>query len=150
MPKNLFTAGFIGTPQMNFFPAKLSIVKNEFAVRILDNVISVPDQMQKALEVQNAGKDIILGVRPEHIEIADDDSANSISAEIDFLERMGSEIYLHVKAGGNNATLRMPSKASRHVYGKERESIINITFCKNKIHLFDAETEENLQNLSNF
>lgn len=145
-PANLFVAGFIGTPQMNFFPAKLERLQEDYVVRIYDMVIELPEARQAALR-QNGREpcDIILGVRPEHISVVAPGTPNSIQTAVDVSEMMGSEIFLHADVQGRDTVIRVQTTGldtSAYDYGRHKE--INMIFPAAFIHVFDAGAEENL------
>ena len=91
-PENVFVAGFIGTPQMNFFQAKLvKASENAYYAEVFGTVITLSEKTQKAL-AENAAETgtVILGIRPEHIRIATADSENVLSGSVEVSEMMGS------------------------------------------------------------
>ena len=143
-PSNLFVAGFIGTPQMNFFDAKLQKAANgDYYVTVdgIDFGLAADKQQilrDKGIEPQ----DITLGVRPEHIMLCAEDAAEShIKATVDVSEMMGSSIHLHVNANGKDvvlvlATVDLPEQ---HRMGFRYGDPVNFAFGGNVMHLFDAE-----------
>ena len=148
-PANLFVAGFIGSPQMNFFDAKLEkTAQGRFAVRVGDTVFAVTDEQQRVLKENEAEPmDIVLGVRPEHMSICrSDTAAPHMDAIVDICEMMGSSMHLHVKSGEKDVvlvlqTMDLPAeKRAGFAYGEP----ISITFEPELMHLFSAETEKNL------
>ena len=102
-PTNLFVAGFIGTPQMNFFDAKLVNKGGKYAVEIGGMTVELSEEKQKKLAANKvAAQDITLGVRPEHIAL----DKNGIAAKIEVSEMMGSAVHLHATmAGGKEVVL---------------------------------------------
>ena len=96
-PVNLFVAGFIGSPAMNFLPARL----NESAVRCAVGELSLSDRMRRTLEAAGAPRDVIMGVRPEHFEDAAlvepgaKQHGVTFTAQVEMLESMGSDKYAH-------------------------------------------------------
>jgi multiple sugar transport system ATP-binding protein len=97
-PVNLFVAGFIGSPSMNFVPGK---VENG-SVKLPTVDVPIPDELKDAVQ---DGQELIVGVRPEHIEDAslmDEHRHKGVifKTTIDLLESMGSELYAHFKIGG--------------------------------------------------
>ncbi len=101
-PYNLFVAGFIGTPQMNFFDAQLVKVNGKYAVRLGDLTVELSEDKQAALtENKVAEQAVTLGVRPEHISLAE----TGIEAKVDVHEMMGSSVHLHVMAMGQDVVL---------------------------------------------
>ena len=145
-PINIFVAGFIGTPQMNFFDAKL--VKDgegAYHADVFGTYIALTDEDQKAL-AGTEPKDIILGIRPEHIRFTPDSGDGILSGDVEVSEMMGSEYYLHVNSNGKDVVLRVPTAdlpaelRKGITYGTK----MNFTFRPDSVHLFDKETEKNL------
>ncbi len=145
-PVNTFVAGFIGTPQMNFFDAKL--VKDgegAYHADVFGNLVELTPETQKALTGTEA-KDVILGIRPEHIRFTSESGSGILSGTVEVSEMMGSEYYLHVNSYEKDIVLRVPTSdlpvemRSGINYGTK----MNFTFRPDSVHLFDKETEKNL------
>ena len=145
-PYNLFVAGFIGTPQMNLFDAKLIKNKNsgKYAV-VLDNLtVELSDEKQAKLAANNvAEQDIVLGVRPEHIELSKD----GIDAKVDVHEMMGSSVHLHVTAMGRDVVLVV---STMNMTGAEVAALtagapVKFAFGGHVCHVFNKETGVNLE-----
>ncbi len=143
-PANKFVAGFIGSPQMNFFNAKLSREGQDVVAVFGDNKITVPTATVSRLVSEDyIGKDIILGVRPENIDDAADAAKATVAADVEVTELMGSETYLYLKVAGteNDANVvarvdpRSTSRAGDH---------INVSFDLSHLHMFDKETEKTI------
>lgn len=133
-PENLFVAGFIGAPQMNFF----NVTLNGSEITFEDGtVIAVPEGIVKQLDGKS---EFILGIRPEHVsidKIALDSFPNQVmSKEIHNLERMGNENHVFMKVGSSDVILKVPSRMTEGL-GDELSFMIDI----NKCHFFDKETE---------
>ena len=132
-PINIFVAGFIGTPQMNFFNARLEKKDGEMSAKLAGK------GQQSA--------DVILGVRPEHIAVQKDPSASAIEASIEVSELMGSELYLHATVeGGQEVVIRTPTVELPAEYrgGVPYGTKLRFTFSPSLIHLFDPESEKSL------
>lgn len=152
-PINTFVAGFIGTPQMNFFNAKLEKSGDTYRAVCGGASIELPQQVQEKLKANGAvSQDIVLGIRPEHIVfVSDDQKANTLTGTVDVSEMMGSEIYIHVEGnmGGattNNIVMRVPTSdlpAEFHG-GVPHGTKLRFEFPGHLVHLFDSETERNL------
>ncbi len=145
-PANLFVAGFIGMPQMNFFDAKLDKDGEKYFVSVYGAKIELPEDKQKALkEKGTAPQDITLGIRPDHIVLSEGGAA-AIPATVDVTELMGSTIHMHVNISGKDAIVILPTidlngeQKNGFAYGSK----VNITFGGNVVHLFDKKTEKNL------
>ena len=148
-PFNLFVAGFIGSPQMNFFDAELkqdNAGKYFVRIRNIDFVLS--DEQQQALKDKGVDPQaIVLGIRPEHISLCDKgDAQPHINAVVDVCEMMGSSMHLHVDANEKDVvivlqTVDLPiEKRSGFEFGES----ISFRFDPNLAHLFSAETNKNL------
>ena len=146
-PANLFVAGFIGSPQMNFFDAKLQKKDGKYQIAVADAVIELADKAQKILTEKGVGDmDVVAGIRPEHISFAPVAGPHTVSSTVDVSEMMGSEVYLHVTAAGKDVVLRIPTTElpEEHRAGIPYGTAINFAFRPELIHLFDPQTEKNL------
>lgn len=146
-PSNLFVAGFIGTPQMNFFNAQLLKDGSEYFVLLSDTKIMLPEDKQKILIQKDIEpQDIILGIRPEHIILCQGDTPAHITATVDVTEMMGSSIHLHANAMGKDVVVIIPTidlhEGGRYLF--EYGSKVYFTFNGNVIHLFNKESTCNL------
>jgi multiple sugar transport system ATP-binding protein len=143
-PVNLFVAGFIGSPQMNFINAKL-VKENDGVYAVFDNnKIKVPEGKIKRLKDPSyIGKDIIMGIRPEDMhdeEIFLQNATDStVKAYVDVVELMGSETYLYLTIAGQNVTARVDPRSTARA-----GDTIRIALDPNKLHFFDKDTEETL------
>ncbi len=147
-PKNLFVAGFIGAPQMNFIHCDLKKEGDRYFVTPFGAKMEVGQKKaERLLKNGVPGRPVILGVRPEHITVVTGDRAFAFKARIVVNEMMGSEFHLHAKAPeGSELVVRVPTLALSH---EERQSFsagheISVTFGGQAMHLFDSATEENL------
>ena len=141
-PTNLFVAGFIGSPQMNFMDAVVNVSGNNVTLKVGNSVLNVPDSKKKALIDGNYnGKTVVLGIRPEDIHEAEGSSASTIKAQIKFYELLGAEVYLYFDLEGTQTTARV-SAATKLSTGDNAEFVLDME----KIHLFDKETEKSILN----
>ena len=150
-PANVFVAGFIGMPQMNFFEGQLVAEDGKYSVKVMDAVMELSPEIQARLKAKNVpSKAVTLGIRPEHVSFVPEAGAHCLTGTVDVSEMMGSEIHLHVNAGGRDVVLRVPTTelANEHKSGFAYGSQVHFTFRSDLIHLFDPETEENLLPLS--
>ena len=112
-PCNLFVAGFIGSPQMNFMDAKVKINGNDVTLTVGHSEMRVPDSKKQALIDGNYnGKTVILGIRPEDIYEEGDKGAPvglNIKTKIKFYELLGAEVYLYFDMEGTQMTARVSS-----------------------------------------
>ena len=147
-PSNLFVAEFIGAPKMNVFKAKLDYGVNGYTVSAYGAKLKVEGEKADLLKAKNiAPRELILGVRPEHIVLRKEKAEDTIEATILVNEMMGSELHLHVMPeDGEQLILRVPTIQLTH---EERESLvygakIYLSFESKVMHFFDPETEKNL------
>ena len=145
-PANIFVAGFIGMPQMNFFDGELVRDGSAYALAVNGAKIALSERMQKALaEKDTPAGNVIVGCRPEHL-ILKAPGPDTMQASVDVSEMMGSEIHLHLSCFGKDVVVRVPtteldaSQRGGLAYGTE----VSLTFPEELIHLFNPETEENL------
>ena len=140
-PANLFVAGFMGSPQMNFLDAK--VTKNGDVANLIvgDTTITLPASKSKnLLEKGYDGKDVIMGIRPEDIT----DSADAVSqagaavftSKVNVYELLGAEVFLYFDIAGKSVTARVEASTTARP-GSE----IKIALDIDKIHVFDKETE---------
>ena len=140
-PANLFVAGFIGTPQMNFFnDGKLSIEDGKYVVEVMGKKFVMPEDKQAALKANGVqAQEVAVGVRPVHVQIGD----TGIAARIDVSEMMGSELHLHMTAGTNDVVAVVPT-ANIDTTALSNHSEVKFDFDPKLMHLFNKETEKNL------
>ena len=140
-PSNLFVAGFIGTPQMNFFPGcRLFKEDGKYYVDVMGKAFLLPEAKQAALaEMGVEERTVVAGVRPVHISVGDE----GIPAVIDVSEMMGSELHLHMNAQGTDV-VAVVQTAEIDMDSVSHHAAVNFNFRPESIHLFDPETEENL------
>ena len=149
MPKNLFVAGFIGAPQMNFIKTELKKENGQYYVTPFGVKLPVDGEKGVALAKKNVpGGAITLGVRPEHIVLAKEGD-NAIPCTLEVNEMMGSELHLHVYTeDGSRIVVRVPTidLTPEERAGLEAGKKVWITFEGKVMHFFDPETTENLLN----
>jgi multiple sugar transport system ATP-binding protein len=140
-PQNLFVAGFIGSPQMNFIDAKVIRHGTEVLLNFGDYNIKLPEhKTRKLIDGQYEGKDVILGIRPE--DIHDEDiflnasPESTIEAFVEVTELLGADVNLYLLVAGQNITARVDSRS-----GAKVGDTIRIAFDVNKMHVFDKATE---------
>jgi multiple sugar transport system ATP-binding protein len=155
-PNNLFVAGFIGSPSMNFVPVQLA----ESQLRTPFGAVTMSDRVRRLVEQANAPRELIMGVRPEHFEdasLVENSSAGPVfPAHIDVLESMGSDKFAYFSLEGQQATSAeleelaadagsadVPASGSEIVTrlsaasGAREGEKLDIWFDADKIHLFD-------------
>jgi len=138
-PANMFVAGFIGSPAMNLFTAK---VTGSTEAPVLDTgtfQLPVPKDSRQKLAVY-LGKDVVMGIRPEDIHDRDyipgQMNTAPLTAEVDVMEPMGSEIYLYLLSGKSSFIARVDPRSQGRP-GKSLDVAVNL----DHVHLFDKETE---------
>ena len=133
-PVNLFVAGFIGSPQMNFIDAAVEKTADGYALCFGEARIHSD---KKELEPY-VGKTVVVGVRPEdfHAEKQFFSAGNVLEAYIDLDEMMGSESYLYINYAGQKMITRVPAR-----YAKKADETISLAVDPDKVHVFDKETE---------
>jgi len=148
MPVNLFVAEFIGAPKMNTFKTNLVREGDKYYVTPFGAKIEVTGKKAEMLRERNIGsRKIVLGVRPEHMTLANKNDPAAVSCAIRVNEMMGSELHLHVGVeSGDNLIVRIPTVS---LEDDQRSSMHNgnsiyITFEGKVMHFFDPETETNL------
>lgn len=140
-PSNMFVAGFIGAPQMNFIDVIIEEKNGElYAVNNEMNIHLSKGKCQSLVNNKYIGKEVVLGIRPEDIHIEDlfiDNSLDTVfEAEVELSELMGAEIYAYLKLGEANITARFDGRY-RVKYGDK----IKLAMDKEHLHIFDKETE---------
>ncbi|MDK2808138.1 MAG: multiple sugar transport system ATP-binding protein [Clostridiales bacterium] len=141
-PKNLFVAGFIGSPQMNFIDAK--VVKDGDTSKLVfgKHSIKLPAPKGKALlDAGYEGKDVTFGIRPEDIkdeEIFINTSPDSvIDAKVKVYEMLGSEVLLYLEVEQYEITVRVDPRT-----GARTGDVVKVALDTSKIHVFDKESEQ--------
>ena len=143
-PANRFVAGFIGTPQMNFFRGTLHCEEGVFSVQVENFRVVLSEEKQKRLREQGAlPGEVIVGVRPEHLQIGD----SGISARIGVREMMGSSIHVHLTAQDRDvvAVVSGMDDAGHLLREFPAGAQTSLSFSGGAVHLFDTETEQNLE-----
>ena len=143
-PYNLFVAGFIGTPQMNFFDAQLVKANGKYAVKLANLTVELSEDKQKALTANDvAEQEIVLGVRPEHITL----EAEGIDSVVDVSEMMGSSVHLHLASMGRDVVVVV---STMNMTGAEVNALrigasLKFNFGGHVCHIFNKETGINLE-----
>lgn len=136
-PENVFVAGFIGSPAMNFFTGKLK----DGYFKISDITINVPEGKMKVLREKGyVNKEIILGIRPEDVHdepvFIESSQGSTINAKIDVAELMGAETMLYSSITGQDFVARVDSRTD-----VKPGQTLKLAFDMNKSHFFDVESE---------
>ncbi|WP_026491060.1 MULTISPECIES: ABC transporter ATP-binding protein [unclassified Butyrivibrio] len=144
-PCNLFVAGFMGSPQMNFLDAEVEVSGDKACLKIAGQSIELPPaKAKKVIEGGYAGKTVTFGIRPEDV----DDSEMVVSTSkavfestINVYELLGAEVYLYFDLAGFPVTARVDSRTTARPGDK-----VKFAFDVEKIHVFDKETEKVITN----
>ena len=145
-PANLFVAGFIGSPQMNFTDAKCEVNGNQVNLKVGPYSIALPQQKAKVLiDKGYAGKTVVMGIRPEDLydseEMLQKYAGSVIEAKINVYELLGAEVYLYFDLEGAGMTARVsPTTTAR------TGSSVKFALDVEKIHVFDKDTELTITN----
>ncbi|MBE7055044.1 MAG: sn-glycerol-3-phosphate ABC transporter ATP-binding protein UgpC [Ruminococcaceae bacterium] len=143
-PVNMFVAGFIGSPQMNFCDAVVAEEADGLYVKFGSNSVKLSDE-KAAKAKEYIGKTVVMGIRPEDM-YDDADSLEKfadyvIKADVEVTELMGAETYLYVIVDGMNFIARVKPDSTATV-----NTTISLAIDPAKIHIFDKETEKTITN----
>ncbi|HEY0753615.1 MAG TPA: sn-glycerol-3-phosphate ABC transporter ATP-binding protein UgpC [Ktedonobacteraceae bacterium] len=145
-PANLFTAGFIGSPAMNFFEHAQIVDDNERLAIVLEGLgqVEVPAQYA-TITRQATGRNLTFGVRPEHLEdheVLNDNRNNStIQATVDVVENLGNELLVYLTSTNTEKSLQARLNPRSQVHNGQE---VNLQVDTDHIHLFDADTKQAL------
>ncbi len=140
-PVNIFVAGFIGTPQMNFIDGTLEKKGEDVYLKFGENSVKLPDDKASQPIVKDyIGKEVIAGIRPENIH-DDEDSMRRfadaiVETKVEVSELMGSEIHLYLVTGEQNFVARVSSRSTARP-----GDTVKIALDTSRLHLFDKDTE---------
>jgi len=144
-PINLFVAGFIGTPQMNFYNGELTKEKDKYFVTIAGAKIELSKEKEERLAANHVElKKVIIGVRPQHVRLADSKETSFIG-KIDITEMMGSETYLHLDVEGTDFVSIITENKDNMNMEFVKGSELKLTCDGALIHVFDPVTNKNLE-----
>ena len=140
-PANLFVAGFIGSPQMNFFEnCQLTKTADSYTLTVMGETVTLTaEQSAKLAAAGVESRSVTAGVRPVHIALGE----SGIPAEVDVSELMGSELHLHLAANGQDVVAVIPT-ANIDPMAYARHTAVKFGFDAKLVHLFDADSEKNL------
>jgi multiple sugar transport system ATP-binding protein len=139
-PDTLFVAGFIGSPAMNFFPAKVKKSDGKLFADAGSFNVEIPAD-RTSLYMPYDGKDVIFGIRPEDIHNPEFTPSNiqsqPVEAIVDVTELMGNEIFVYLKSGEHSFVARVDPR-SRYQFDQHVQMVFNM----DNMHIFDRETEK--------
>jgi multiple sugar transport system ATP-binding protein len=135
-PTNIFVAGFIGSPRMNFVPGRLASSEGKTSVSFLG--ITTPLGTGSRLTAGAANGDVTVGIRPEDLmwrPAAGPDCTLTLNAEVDVVEPMGHEAYVTALCAGETVTSRFPPRS-----GVRTQERVELALNPARLHLFDAQS----------
>ena len=153
-PYNKFVAGFIGTPQMNFFDVKLKREGDRVFVKFPNNdEVAIPYERVSKIHSRylNGDTAVTFGIRPEHISLSKEDDGG-LKIIVTNVERLGNETNVHGKLGDHLGEFTMKDEGNNiivKVIDRDDIEVGDIVYASpnpNKVHFFDAETEVTLMN----
>jgi multiple sugar transport system ATP-binding protein len=137
-PTNVFVAGFIGSPAMNFATAAIS----DGGLTMGSQKLGTSERLSDMIKGRAQGSNVLLGFRPEHLDLVHQgDAALRIPAKVDVVEYLGNEELLHAQMEGAEIVALVPS--DRQVSAGAQ---VEFTVPADKLHLFDPESEKSLMN----
>ncbi|WP_374686777.1 ABC transporter ATP-binding protein [Promineifilum sp.] len=138
-PVNVFVAGFIGSPAMNFFNGTLVSEEGRQFVDTGDFRVRVPEDRKQSF-APYAGKEVVMGIRPEHVHAPEYAPVNidgaPVSATVEVVELLGHELHLYLNSGKNSLVGTVDPRFAVHTGNK-----IDVVFDMSNVHLFDKATE---------
>jgi multiple sugar transport system ATP-binding protein len=140
-PVNMFVAGFIGSPAMNFFQGKLTAQNSDLFVDLGKFAVKVP-KSQAHLFGDHVNQRVVFGIRPENIvdrENSGEHQLERVPAKVNVVEPLGSEVIVELDAGDHIFVARLdPTTTARPMHE------MAVYFNMGRFHLFDADTGVNL------
>jgi multiple sugar transport system ATP-binding protein len=137
-PANVFVAGFLGSPAMNFFRGKVDAA-NGMRIDLGEASLQLPATLASAV-ANDAGREVLVGVRPEDLVLASDTDADAIETTLDVVEPVGNEMFLNLRCGDQAIVMRVSPQAM-----PESGATLRIAMKPDRVHLFDAKTEQRIE-----
>ena len=144
-PANMFVAGFIGSPAMNFIPGVQVVAEENSTSILLDGIgrVVVPPPYAKRAQA-SAGRHLTFGIRPAHLEDAtligfDRDAESTIDATVEIVENLGNELQVYLTSGNKDLVATLNTR-SRLAPGQK----VRLSVESNQIHLFDSDTSQTI------
>ncbi len=134
-PQNVFVAGFIGSPQMNFINSKILRKAEGYYAVFEGGFLKLPERMNEALSLYS-DKEVVLGIRPENISITEESRGNCFELYVDIAEMTGSNYYLYGKIGNQKIIAKISSNHS-----VKKDKIYKIFIDTERLHIFDKVSE---------
>ena len=139
LPANIFVAGFIGSPAMNFFDGTLVGEEGQLFVDTGDFRVRIPENRKEAFGPY-VGKEVVMGIRPEHVHAPEyaplNIDAEPVNAVVEVVELLGHELHLYLNSGKNSLVGTVDPRFGVHTGNK-----IQVVFDMDNVHLFDKATE---------
>ena len=145
-PNNLFVAGFIGSPQMNFMDAEVKVSGNDATLIVGKHSIKLPPSKgKKLIDGGYAGKTVVMGIRPENVHdsqmFIESSPETVVESTIKVYELLGAEVYLYFDVEGYPMTARVDPRTTART-----GDTVRFALDAEKIHVFDKETEQVIAN----
>ena len=142
-PANLFVAGFLGSPAMNLLRGRL-VLGDDVSLQLGDGpqVAIGPARSLAGLCAACAGREIVLGLRPEDLRVIEDAASGTaaFAATVEVIEPVGSEAYLHLRMGAHELVARVaPDRLP------QPGQSLRLGFAVDKLHVFDAASEQRIE-----
>ena len=139
-PINMFVAGFIGSPQMNFIEGTLDESAQSLLFQQSESRVKLDaDVSERLREKGYSGRGVFIGVRPEDVRIHDEMKENGLRGKVEVVENMGSEKFLYMNTGNENIS----AKVGRETM-VEHGGTVSIQFNLQQVHFFDKESEKRI------
>lgn len=141
-PQNMFVAGFIGSPQMNFLDAEVKSKNGKIFLSLAENELDVTDSFAKTNEIKEYfNKSVKVGIRPEDVTVDNEFIAKNpdkvLTAKLEVSEIMGSESYLYLDYSGQKLTARVAADSPAN-------ETVELGILTDRIHLFDPNSTANI------
>jgi multiple sugar transport system ATP-binding protein len=140
-PSNLFVARFIGSPEMNVLPARLERADGSLNAVVLGQRLRMTREQAAAAE-SAADANVLIGIRPEHLRLVEGASppaGATLGGRVEVVERLGNELFVYLDASGTTLIARVPADSP-----VSRGEIVQLAVDRQRMHLFDVETERAL------
>ena len=134
-PSNLFVAGFIGSPAMNFFDGRLSADGKQVALGG-----GTGARLPGGGLPEHSGKEVVLGIRPEHLEIDEGDS-EALQTVVDHVEFLGADTLVYGRLGDTQNLLTMRIAGTRNF---RKNTVLPLGIAPENLHVFDRQSEERI------
>ena len=141
-PQNMFVAGFIGSPQMNFLDAEVKSKNGKIFLSLAENELDVTDSFAKTNEIKEYfNKSVKVGIRPEDVTVDNEfiikNPDKVLTAKLEVSELMGSESYLYLDYSGQKLTARVAADSPAN-------ETVELGILTDRIHLFDPNSTSNI------